>query len=77
LLDKSGALSEHEARTITFNVMIGTSHMHSKNIIHRDLKLENILVQRKGRKVENVKIIDLGLGTKIVGETSGFFGTPN
>jgi len=42
--------------------MEGTSHMHAKNIIHRDLKLENILVNRTHN---DVKIIDLGLGTKI------------
>jgi len=77
ILDKYGNFSEQDAKTVIFNVMIGTSHIHSKNIIHRDLKLENILVHRVGNRIEKVKIIDLGLGTKIVGETSGFLGTPN
>jgi len=71
-----GALKENVAKKIIFSIMIGVSHMHAKNIIHRDLKLENILVQ-KDSDYESVKIIDLGLSIKTTGETKGFFGTPN
>jgi len=78
LVDKFGALSEQNARKVIYDVLIGVSHMHQKKVIHRDLKLENILVKRTPDKtIDSIKIIDLGLGTKIYGEASGFFGTPN
>lgn len=35
-------------------------HLHQRNIIHRDLKLENFLV---GENLETVKLIDFGLAT--------------
>jgi len=78
ILDIKGALNEELAKSIIFKVVTGASHLHSKNIVHRDLKLENILVSFDGNNnLRSVKIIDLGLGTKIYGEAKGFFGTPN
>ena len=34
-----------EAKFICLQILDGLEHMHSKNILHRDLKLENILIQ--------------------------------
>jgi len=79
ILDERGALSEDESCKIVKQVLRGASHMHSQNIVHRDLKLENILVKyTKNQEIEDdsVKIIDLGLGTKLYGMAYGFFGTP-
>lgn len=48
--------------------------LHSKGIMHRDLKLENILVDSKGY----LKIIDYGLA-KMTGESElaqSYCGTP-
>jgi len=77
IIEKEGKLKENDAKTIIYSVMIGISHLHTKNIIHRDLKLENVLVRRDKGQIEQVKIIDLGLSIKIEGEIKGFFGTPN
>jgi calcium-dependent protein kinase len=39
------------------------NHMHIKGIVHRDLKLENILFANNEPNSE-IKIIDFGLSTK-------------
>ena len=55
--------------------MSGISYCHSSNIIHRDIKLENILLDSSN----NVKIIDFGFATvNTPGSKSRLFcGTPS
>lgn len=44
-----------------FQLLIGLRILHSKNIMHRDLKLENVMIRGAGKdKVEPV-IVDFGL----------------
>ncbi len=43
---------------IILQILAGLEYMHNKQVIHRDLKQENILITRRG---DNVKIIDFGL----------------
>ena len=43
-----------------FQISDGLSHLHSKNIVHCDLKLENIMIDGQN----NLKIIDLGSSIK-------------
>lgn len=38
-------LSEKEVCALTYQILRGLGHMHQHNFIHRDLKLENILLQ--------------------------------
>lgn len=42
-------------------ILMGLDHIHSKNIIHRDLKSENIFVT--GIKTDVLKIGDFGIST--------------
>jgi len=49
-------LTEQEARTIFTQICSGISYCHSKHIVHRDIKLENILLD----DYNNIKIIDFG-----------------
>ena len=42
-VSKKGRLEESEARKIFMQLLNAVDHCHSLNVIHRDLKLENIL----------------------------------
>ena len=50
----SGALTESEAKKIMVQVFMALDFMHSKGVAHRDLKLENILLDKNN----NPKIAD-------------------
>ena len=41
----------------TIQIALAIGHLHTQGIIHRDLKLENILIDKDGY----LKIIDYGL----------------
>ncbi len=67
LFDKAiGHLSETQISVIFKQILSGLSYLHSKNIVHRDLKLENILISDKeyieltGEEYFDIKIIDFG-----------------
>ncbi|PHJ25736.1 calcium signaling protein kinase mark, partial [Cystoisospora suis] len=44
-----GKLSEDAARALFKQICNAVQHMHSRSIVHRDLKLENILLDSKGK----------------------------
>lgn len=45
-----GKLSEASARKLFLDVARGVAYLHSQSVVHRDLKLENMLLDDRGRK---------------------------
>lgn len=52
-----GKLSEAAGRKLFQQLIDGVSYCHNKGVFHRDLKLENVLIDAEG----NIKISDFGL----------------
>lgn len=52
-----GRLSEEEARRLFQQIISGVEYCHRNMVVHRDLKLENLLLDSN----YNVKIVDFGL----------------
>jgi len=67
-------LEEAEGKQIYNQIINGMNYLHKNNIIHRDLKLENVVLDNN----KNIKIIDFGFSTISTNDTySNFFcGTP-
>ena len=55
-LELVGRFKEADAKRIVRQCLLALSHLHSQNIAHRDVKLENILVNG-----EDIKLIDFGI----------------
>lgn len=59
LIGQRGAMEKHEAISIMDQLVSAVKEAHDKNIIHRDIKPQNILVKDDG----TVKITDFGIAT--------------
>jgi len=57
LVNDQEGLKEEDARRLFRQIISGIEYCHQNLVAHRDLKLENILVDRQG----NIKIVDFGL----------------
>ncbi|KAJ1797663.1 Cell cycle serine/threonine-protein kinase cdc5/MSD2 [Coemansia sp. RSA 2399] len=76
LLLKRKRLTEFEARYFTAQLAGGIDALHKANIIHRDIKHSNLLLDHRNR----IKIADFGLSTILESESDrkqSFLGTPN
>lgn len=67
-------LKEDECKYIFKQIVEGISYLHSKNIIHRDIKLENLLLDEN----KTLKIIDFGFSVCVKSDQkiNNFCGTP-
>ena len=67
MLNSYGALPEPLVRSFVRQILTGLSYLHNRDIIHRDIKGANILVDSKG----TIKISDFGISKKV--DDSEFF----
>lgn len=74
---KHGPLPDSESKKFFTQLLLGVDWLHRNGVCHRDLKLENLMLNHEGV----VKIIDLGLGTfyehKLGDSLRTFCGSPD
>ncbi|XP_060223059.1 serine/threonine-protein kinase 33 isoform X2 [Meriones unguiculatus] len=75
VLGKKGHFSENETRQIIQSLASAIAYLHNKDIVHRDLKLENIMVKSSFMDDNNemnlsIKVSDFGLAVRKHGSRS-------
>lgn len=71
-IKKKSFLSEIEAKEIFRQIALGIMHLHSKGIVHRDIKCENILID----KGFGVHVIDFGFASDTNTMMDTYCGSP-
>jgi TolB-like protein len=80
LIHRRGRLEIDLALEIVTQVAAGLTAIHKQHLVHRDIKPSNIMLSWEESRLENVKIIDLGLAKAVTEDTlsiaGSFIGTP-
>jgi protein kinase A len=69
---QGGVLPESAAKFYAASIAEGLTYMHRRHILYRDLKPENVLLDKNGYAV----IVDLGFAKSVTDKTYTFCGTP-
>ena len=62
---KSKYYSEQDIGGVVHNLVSALQYIHTANIVHRDIKIENVLVQKSKTGLRKLKLCDFGLATEI------------
>jgi serine/threonine protein kinase len=57
-------MTEQDAKEVIKQTLSCLLFLHSKNIVHRDLKLENIMFSSTDETILKIRIIDFGFATE-------------
>lgn len=60
-------LDEEWAKALCRQLISAVAHIHSRGIAHRDIKLQNILLDHGQDRTSQVKLIDFGYGSRYIG----------
>ena len=69
---KYHSFSDYGVVFFAAEILVALKHMHSKNILYRDLKPENVLISESG----HVKLADFGFATQLNENVYTICGTP-
>jgi serine/threonine protein kinase len=61
VVTQTGRVSEDEASKYIRSLLMALEHLHSQNFVHRDVKLENILISSNSAGEPRIVLTDLGL----------------
>lgn len=56
-----GPLTEEQARTVMLQLLEAIQRCHGIGILHRDIKLDNIMLRTADNDLSNIVLIDFGL----------------
>ena len=73
-LQRHGALAESAVDAVLLQLCSALAHVHGCSVLHRDVKLENLLVAHPG-PTPQVKLCDFGHATRLHDRNDGFTGT--
>ncbi|HEY9676904.1 MAG TPA: serine/threonine-protein kinase [Drouetiella sp.] len=65
LIQRQGRVPLDRAFPILMQIADALSHAHTKGILHRDIKPDNIILQQSNVSKDIVKIVDFGIAKKI------------
>ena len=73
VLRKLGLVNEEHTKFYACCLLLALEHLHERNIVYRDLKPENVLVDEQGY----LKLVDFGTAKVLKGRTFTTIGTPH